>query len=121
MEPEEKEYSMELVKMEFKPEEKIELGLKVSEVIRSIKKIDQEKKSANAEFTAQEKSANLELDELTRKIEDGFEMRREECEVQYDNDLKRVHFVLMQNGVPVIVKQRKMTPDEIQMSLPGLE
>ncbi len=118
----EKETSLELVEMKFTPDEKIELGLKVSGIIRNLKKIDREKKSASADFAAREKSENLELDELTRKIEDGFEMRREECEVQQDNDLKMIHFVMhMDDGSKLIVKQRKMTPDEIQMSLPGPE
>lgn len=115
------EKSLELVKMDFTSEEKIELGLKVSEVVRRLKKIDREKKSANAGFAASEKSANLELDELTRKIEDGFEMRREECLVEHDDNLKMVHYILEVDGVPVIVKQRKMTPDEIQRTIPGID
>ena len=117
----EKETSMELVEMKYTPDEKIALGLKVAEQIRTLKRIESQKKSATADFTAREKSASLELDELSRKIEDGFEMRREECEVQYDNELKRVDFVIYQDGVPLVVKQRKMTPDEIQRTIPGMD
>ena len=116
----EKETSFELVEMKFTPDEKIELGLKVAEQIRTLKVIERQKKSAVADFKAREESANLELDELSRKIEDGFEMRREECEVQYDNDQKRVSFVIYIDNIAVVVKQRKMTPDEIQMSIPGV-
>ena len=118
---EEKETSYELVEMKFTPDEKIEFGLKVAEQIRTLKRIESQKKSAVADFTARQKAAELELDALSRKIEDGFEMRREECEVQYDDNLKMVHFVIDQDGVPLIVKQRKMTPDEIQRTLPGME
>lgn len=117
----EKETSLELVEMKFTPDEKIELGLKVAEQIRTLKRIESQKKSASADFLAREKSANLELDELSRKIEDGFEMRREECEVQYDNDQKRVSFVIYIDNIAVVVKQRKMTPDEIQRTLPGID
>lgn len=119
--PEKKETSIELVEMKFTPDEKIELGLKVAEQIRTLKRVESQKKSAVADFTAREKSANLELDELSRKIEDGFEMRREECEVQYDDELKMVHFVIYQDGVPLVVKQRKMTPDEVQRKIPGVD
>ncbi len=117
----EKKYSLELVKMDFTDNEKIELGLKVAEQVRRLKSVERQKKSAVADFKASEEAANLEIDELTRKIDDGFEMRREECEVQHDNKLKMVHFVLEVSGVPVIVKQRKMSPDEIQLEIPGMK
>ncbi len=117
----EKKYSLELVKMDFTDNEKIELGLKVAGQVRRLKSIERQKKSAVADFKASEEAANLEIDELTRKIDDGFEMRREECEVQHDNKLKMVHFVLEVGGVPVIVKQRKMSPDEIQLGIPGVK
>ncbi len=117
----EKKYSLELVEMDFTDDEKIALGLKVAEQVKRLKSIERQKKSAVADFKASEEAANLEIDELTRKIDDGFEMRREECEVQHDNKLKMVHFVLEVGGVPIIIKQRKMSPDEIQLGIPGVE
>ncbi len=117
----EKKFSLELVKMDFTDNEKIALGLKVAEQVKRLKSIERQKKSAVADFKASEEAANLEIDELTRKIDDGFEMRREECEVQHDNKLKMVHFVLFIDDIPVIVKQRKMSPDEIQLGIPGVK
>ena len=117
----ETEYSLELVKIEFTPEEKIELGLKVAEQVRTLKSIESQKKSAMADFTAREKQANLEIDELARKIDDGFEMRRENCIVQYDDATHVVHFILEHDERGVIIKQRKMTPSEMQRSIPGIE
>ncbi len=116
--PKETEYSLELVKIDFTSDEKIELGLKVAEQVRKLKSIEAQKKSAMADFTAREKQANLEVDELARKLEDGFEMRRENCIVQYDDPTNMVHFILEHDESGNIIKQRKMTPSEMQRTLP---
>ena len=118
--PKETEYSLELVKIDFTPEEKIELGIQVAEQVRKLKIIEVQKKSAAADFTAREKQANLEIDEIARKLGDGFEMRRENCVVRYDDSLHMVHFILEHDESGVIVKQRKMTPSEMQRALPGV-
>ena len=119
-EPEGPMYSMELVQIDFTKDELIELGRLVAEQVRRLKTIESQKKSAAAEFTAREKQAALEIDDLTRKIDDGFEMRRENCVVHYDEPTHMVHFILEHDESGNIVKQRKMTPSEMQRSLPGV-
>ena len=116
--PEETEYSLELVKIDFTPEEKIELGLQVAEQIQELRVIDSQKKSAAADFTAREKQVNLEMSKNARKLEDGFEMRRENCIVRYDDATHMVHFILEHDDIALVVKQRKMTPSEMQRTLP---
>jgi len=115
--PEKTEYSLELVKIDFTPEEKIDLGLQVAEQVRLLKSIEAQKKSAAADFTAREKQANLEIDELARKLEDGFEVRQEMCLVEYDHALNMVHYIFEQDGKRIIVEQRKMTADEKQIGI----
>lgn len=114
------EYSLELVQIDFTKDEKIELGLRVAEQVQELKIIDRQKKSAAAGFTAREKQANLEIDELAQKLEDGYEMRRENCIVQYDDPTHMVHFILEHDESGFIIKQRKMTPSEMQRALPGV-
>ena len=115
---EETEYSLELVKIDFTPEEKIELGLKVAELHRKLKDIESQLRSAKADFTARKEQANLEVDELLRKLEDGFQMCRENCRVQYDDSTHMVHFILEHDESNFIIMQRKMTPSEMQRTLP---
>lgn len=115
---EELAYSMELVQINFTKDEKIELGQEVSRLLEKLKRIERQKKSAAAEFAAREKQAALEIDDLTRKIDDGFEMRRENCIVRYDDATNMVHFVLEYDESNFIIKQRKMTPSEMQRTLP---
>ena len=115
-----KETSIELIKMDFTDEEKIDFGRKISELVRKLKSIESQKQSAAADFKASEKQTNLEIDELVRKIDDGFEMRRENCEVRYNDSKKEVDFLLEVDGEMVTVKTRKMTPNEIQQDLPGM-
>ena len=116
--PKETEYSFELIKIDFTQDELIDLGLQVAEQVRKLKSIEAQKKSAAADFTAREKQANLEIDELARKLEDGFEMKRENCIVQYDEATNMVHFILEHDERGVIIKQRKMTSSEMQRALP---
>ena len=111
-------YSSELIQFDFTKEEKIELGLEVAEKLGSLRRIESQKKSAAAGFAASEKQMALELDELSRKIEDGFEMRRENCIVSYDDNLHMVYVVLEHDKSGFIIKQRKMTSSEMQRSLP---
>lgn len=115
---EETEYSIELVKIDFTQDELIDLGLKVAEQVRKLKSIEAQKKSAMADFTAREKQANLEIDELARKLEDGFQMCRENCRVQFDDSTHMVHFILEYDESNIIIKQRKMTSSEMQRTLP---
>lgn len=116
----EKETSIELIKMDFTDEEKIDFGHNISKLVRKLKSIESQKQSAAADFKASEKQTNLEIDELVRKIDDGFEMRRENCEVSYNDLKKEVDFLLEVDGEMVTVKTRKMTPNEIQQNLPGM-
>ena len=113
-------YSMELVQINFTKDEKIELGKEVADLLRRLKNIESQKKSATADFAAREKQTALEIDDLSRKIEDGFEMRRENCIVQYDDPTHMVHFIQEHDTSGVIIKQRKMTPNELQRALPGV-
>ena len=124
--PPETEYSLELVKIDFTADEKIKLGLKVAEQIQELRVIDSEKKSAAADFLAREKQASLEMNKIARKLEDGYEMRHENCIVEYDDATHMVHFILerehldnpAKKPMKIIVKQRKMTSSEMQRSLP---
>lgn len=113
-------YSIELVQIDFTMEEKVELGQEVTGLLEKLKRIESQKKSATADFAAREKQAALEIDEIARKIDDGFEMRRENCIVQYDDATHMVHFILEHDESGFIIKQRKMTPSEMQRTLPGV-
>ena len=55
-----------------------------------------------------------------QKIDDGFEMRHEDCLVEYDHNLNMVHYIFEHNGKRIVVEQRKMTADEKQIGL-GLD
>lgn len=113
-------YSMELVQINFTKDEKIELGVEAADKVERLKSIERQKKSAAADFAAREKQVSLELDELARKISDGFEMRRENCIVLFDDPTHTVHFIMEHDTSGAIIKQRKMTSSEMQRALPGV-
>ena len=115
--PEEKEYIKKLIKVDFTQDELLELGMKLTELIRQVKSAESQKTAAAADFTSRIKQANLLIDDTMQKIDDGWEMRREDCLVEYDHNLNMVHYIFEQNGNRVMVEQRKMTADEKQIGI----
>lgn len=113
----EKEFSKEFIEVKFTEEEIKDIGMQMAKKTTELEKVESQKSSSAAEFTSRIKQKRLELGEASRKIQDGYEMRYEDCEVSRDVESKMVRFYFNDE----LVKERRMTPDEIQMSLPGVE
>ena len=121
--PEANEYVKKLIKVEFTESELLELGRELSDHLSQLKNLENQKSVAAADFTSRIKHKNLSIDETMQKIDNGFEVRQEECLVEYDHALNMVHYIFKNDGKRIIVEQRKMTHDERQMGLDfdGLE
>lgn len=115
--PEEKDYVKKLIRVDFTQDELLELGLGLTEQIAQVKSFEAQKIAAAADFTSRIKQANLRIDSTMQKISDRFEIRQEECLIEYDHALNMVHYIFEHNGQRIIVEQRKMTADEKQIGL----
>ncbi len=115
--PEEQEYVKKLIKVDFTQAELLELGIKLTELIRQGRSLETQKAAAAADFTSRIKQANLQTDSITQKIVDGWELRYEECLVEHDHALNMVRYIFEQDGKRIVVEQRKMTGEEKQMDL----
>ncbi len=114
------EYVKKLIKVDFTQPELLELGIKLTELIRQARSLETQKAAAAADFTSRIKQANLQMDSITQKIDDGWELRYEECLVEHDHALNMVRYIFEQDGKRIVVEQRKMTGEEKQMDL-GLD
>jgi hypothetical protein len=113
----EPEYIKKLIKVDFTQDELLELGMKLTDLIRLVKLCESQKTAAAADFTNRIKQTNLLIDEAMQKIDDGWEMRHEQCLVEYDHTHNIVYYIFEHNGQRIIVEQRKMTADEKQIGL----
>jgi len=110
------EISTEFIKAILTEDEIRELGLEMAKKFSEVELLDSQKSATAADFTSRIKAKNLEINSASRKIQDGFEMRYEDCEVVHDFELRLVQYFYRGEKV----KDRKMTDDEIQAKIPGM-
>jgi len=109
-----KETSREFIEVKLNEDEIKELGLTMAKNVSELENLESQKSATAADFTSRIKAKNIEINSASRKIQDGFEMRYEDCNVE--NDFKAQMVTFFFGGK--LVKDRKMTQDEIQMELP---
>lgn len=109
-----KETSNEFIEVKFTGEEITDIGMSMAKKVTELERLESQKSAAAADFTSRIKQKIIEINEASRKIQDGFEMRYEDCDVVMNHENHRVYFYFRDERV----KDRKMTPDEIQMPLP---
>jgi hypothetical protein len=103
---------MELAKYEFTKQEIINLADQLQRELRRQKELENEKKSAAAQFNEQKQTCTA----LAEKIADGFELRHIECRVLLNeprNGIKR-H---VRNDTDQVIRELMMTDDEKQVEL----
>lgn len=88
------ERTTERVKHNFLDDELIGFGFSLGQKYRSIRAIQSEKKAVVADYTAREKSIEADIDEISGKINAGFEMRAKPCFRFYDYKGGRVYWFL---------------------------
>jgi hypothetical protein len=88
------ERTVQRVRHKFIDDELIGLGYSMGQKIRNLKIVESEKKSVAADYAAREKSLALEVDEMSRKLNDGWEMRDKPCFVFKDFATDQVYWFL---------------------------
>jgi hypothetical protein len=112
-----KEIKREMVKIVFTGKELQELGAKLAEVHNDLIKILEEEAAAKAGFQSRKKESELSIKDLARKIRDGYDMRYENCEVEYEKAKSLIHFWLERPNGREKVKSRPMTESEKQKAI----
>jgi hypothetical protein len=112
-----KEIKREMVKIIFTGEELQDLGSKLAEAHNGLEKVLEEEAAAKAGFKSRSKEFELTIKDLARKIRDGYDMRYENCEVEYDKAKSLIHFWLDRSNGREKVKSRPMTETEKQMAI----
>lgn len=88
---------VERVKHNFLDDELIVFGSLVGAKLRDLRSVVADKKAVAADFTAREKALDAEIDELTGKINAGFEMRGKETFKFFDYKAGVVYWFLCED------------------------
>ena len=96
-------------------EEIKEAGASLADRYSEITDLEEAKKSVTSDFKAKIDSATADASVLARKIQNGYEFRNVECELQFCTDDKIVQSVRLDTFE--IFKSRPMTSDELQEGL----
>lgn len=105
-----------LIKHDFSEKELLELSRDMVCAQNRAYELEDQRKSSDADFKGKIKAEELVVKECSRKVHDGYEMRREPCTVEYDNENRVVRYYRQDNGR--LAKERAMTPEEMQQELP---
>ena len=85
---------IETVKHNFVDDELISFGYKLGQKYRSIRTVQSEAKAVAADYKAREKSLEADIDEISGKLNAGFEMRGKPCYKFIDYKAGRVYWFL---------------------------
>ena len=80
---EEQKLVMKELRYLFSDEEKLVLSMELAKVNQEVNKIEEAKRTANAEFRQKIAETSERVNDIAMKISSGYEYREIECEVQY--------------------------------------
>jgi len=89
-----------------------EAGAALARRYSEITNLEEQKKSVTSDFKAKIDAATAEASLLARQIQNGYEFRQIDCEIQRVWEDKTVQTIRLDTGE--IVKTRPMTADELQ-------
>ncbi len=119
---------LEMVRHDFSDKEKADLGKEVAEKIKERISLDGERKSIAKDYSAAIDKLDLSVKELSNKIHDGYEMRRELCYIFFDYKNRKVVYYrksrldeyhsrtpVMDGGVISLVEQYSDVHDNLDL------
>jgi len=111
--------TIQLVRHAYTDDERLEMSEDMAEIVAKITDLEEEKSSISSDFNSKIKDRKGKLNDLSRKVREGYEMVELECRVEWDMDagIRRVYHP----GTGRLLDERRMTEEELQNTLPGLE
>jgi uncharacterized FlaG/YvyC family protein len=103
------------VKYRFTRDEVRELGERLARRASDVYTLREAQKETNAKLKADIQSAEGDVAEIARKINEGYEMRDMECRVEYHIPRQGVKSIIRADTGEV-VREEVMTPQEMQAS-----
>jgi hypothetical protein len=104
------------LRCEFSEEELKDFSKVLARETQSLATAEEEKKVATAQFAERIARHKASTSQMSRNINNGYEMRMVQCEVLLDKPIRgTARIVRLDTGE--VVKERVMTPEEMQMEL----
>ena len=111
-----KETSKEYCKHTFTEDEKREISTELAHCVSELSQKEDEKKAIMSDLKSQIDSLASRTNGLATKLNNGYEMRNIECEIERDYDAHVIRFFRLDTGE--LVRTRKMTSDDVEGTLP---
>lgn len=109
------EIKKEYCKYVFDENEKKEIAGDMARQIADKFRVEAEKKAVVSDFKSQIEALESSIGNAATKLNNGYEMRNIDCKVVADYDAKLWKFYRLDTGE--LVRQRKMTADDLQRTL----
>jgi len=107
----------EYLKCHLTEKEKTELSAKIAKAISDRSSAEAKLKEVNASIKAQIAQLDAEISEKALQINNGYEYRNVEC--QMDKDYRLGTVTITRLDTDEVIRERPMTAEERQMELPG--
>jgi len=107
----------EYLKCQLTEKEKTELSAKIAKAISDRSSAEAKLKEVNASIKAQIAQLDAEISEKALQINNGYEYRNVEC--QMDKDYRLGTVTITRLDTDEVIRERPLTAEERQMELPG--
>ena len=109
------EKSTEFIKYTFTEDEKKEIASVLAQKVTELQSHEDQKKAVMSDLKSQIDGTQAKVNNLAVKLNNGYEMRNEVCDVEMDAESRMVYFYL--EGTRELVKERPMRPEELQYKM----
>ncbi len=104
------------LKYQFSSDELRELGSQLADATIELRQIEEDKKRVTSDFTAKITTKDLDISQLSTRLQSGYEFRFMECTVRF-HEPKEGQATVARDDTGETVEVRDMTPAEMQEQL----
>ena len=113
-----KKTSDEFIKYVFNEDEKRDIAKNMATSVTMLQTAEDNLKAVKSQFKSEIDGYQAGINSAAQKLNNGYEMKTMECNVEYDHARQLVYFT--RPDTLERVKERKMTSDEQQIEIPGM-
>lgn len=116
--PEPPKFEFIPVKHEFSPEERDALGKSLAQHVEARNRLEEEKKNITADFSNRIKVELANINQLSLKVNAGYEMRDTECRVEFNTPKRKKKYYHRATGK--LICEMDMKPSDLVLEFPGM-
>lgn len=116
--PEPQKFEFIPVKHSFDATERDELGKSLAQHVEAKNRLEEEKKNITADFSNRIKVELANINQLSLKVNAGYEMRDTECRVEFNSPKRKKKYYNRSTGK--LICEMDMKPSDLVLEFPGM-